>query len=144
MEAATTEVTFLGILSKTEKAFYAKINEGRCNPFSMMHAAAYAALEELSQKELATLLSKRTQAFSRSFGPDMFSGGSRTLKDMTMAALAIELVACLDISGLEPGVIDAWKDSAPSYLAEKVGRYLAGPMAVIVTASGTSAPYQIA
>jgi hypothetical protein len=107
-----------------------------------MENAARAALEHLSDDEIALLLSSRPNAF----GHKLKAGDPRhtnTLRDAALEALVVEIVLGIDITFLEPREYRRSEFRAPDYLRDKVGKYLARPTLVSVANDGNEFSSQI-
>jgi hypothetical protein len=135
------EVAFWQILRAAENEFQRDPHFGG-SPYHAMENAARAALENLSDEQIALLLSSRPNAF----GHKLKAGDPRhtnTLRDAAIEALVVEVVLGIDITFLEPREYRGLEFRAPDYLRDKVRNYLAGPKVVSATRDGNGFSSQL-
>jgi hypothetical protein len=132
-----SQVTFLKILFAAQKKFYDDMKNG-WNPFRVMWRAAFESIDALNEKDLTALLAQRPQAFGRMIAAEEINGqgGKFKMRDAVVDALVTEVLANVDVSGLDRSSLTTYELSAPELLRDKVSRFLGGATVLTIVAGG--------
>lgn len=126
-------VNFTAALKKAESIWRAEPN---CvgGPYNAMELAASAVLGEMDDNTLATLLATTpiVLAAKLDLSNTIFNDPPKTLREAILQVLTRRLVTCFDITYLDASVYIDSPQRPPQWLAYKIDRYLAGPVAALV------------